>query len=116
MTQRSTHKPMRRPRRVGRPSAGHGRIPPLASPRSSLSLLLLPLAVLLPLQSARAEASLALCQRWQRSSGTNAILLGNAIGAAAYLTKVRRFAESDPQHPELLYSPADLQRACDAWH
>ena len=69
----------------------------------------------LPLQAARAEASLALCQRWQRSRGTNAILLGNAIGAAAYLTKMRRFAESDPEHPELLYHPADLSRACDGW-
>jgi len=63
----------------------------------------------------RAEPSLALCQRWQRSQGIASIELGNAIGAAAYLTKVHRFAESDPEHPELLYSPADLMRACDGW-
>ena len=66
-------------------------------------------------QPVRAEASLAQCQRWQRSSGPDWIERGNAIGAAAYLTKVQRFAESDPQHPRLLYAPADLQRACDAW-
>lgn len=73
------------------------------------------LVALLPLQSAHADASLALCQRWQRSRGTEAIEMGNAIGASAYLTKVQRFAESAPDHPQLLYSPADLQRACDAW-
>lgn len=67
------------------------------------------------LQPVRAEASLAQCQRWQRSSGLERIQLGNAIGAAAYLTKQQRFAESDPQHPQLLYAPSDLQRACAGW-
>jgi len=77
-------------------------------------------AWLLPIQAvvpgpAQAEATLAQCQRWQRSGGLERIVLGNAIGAAAYLTKVERFAESDPQHPQPLYAPADLERACDGW-
>lgn len=64
---------------------------------------------------AGAEASLALCQRWQRSSGAERIRLGNSIGAAAYLTKVRRFAESPPENPQPLYAAPDLERACDGW-
>ena len=80
-----------------------------------LPLLTALLAPLLPPPGARAEASLAQCQRWQQSNGVERILLGNSIGAAAYLTKVHRFAESDPEHPQLLYAPADLQRACQAW-
>lgn len=73
------------------------------------------LVPLLMAHTGRAAVDLSQCLRWQRSHGTERILLGNAIGAAAYLTKVRRLAESDPQHPELLYAPADLQRACDGW-
>ena len=98
-----------------------------ASPRAtgpqgwSRPLLPVTLATLLPvllqaqLQVARAEPSLTLCQRWQRSGGVERIQLGNAIGAAAYLTKVHPFATSDPQRPQLLYSPTDLRRACDGW-
>ncbi|MFM7314434.1 MAG: hypothetical protein ACKO0M_14945 [Cyanobium sp.] len=63
----------------------------------------------------RAEAGLTLCQQWRSSSGQASIELGNAIGADAYLTKVRRFAESTPQHPELLYATSDLRRVCQAW-
>ncbi len=69
----------------------------------------------LPERPVRAEASLAQCQRWRRSSGPERIELGNAIGAAAYLTKQQRLAESDPQQPRLLYAPGDLQRTCDDW-
>lgn len=93
------------------------RIPTGRRPHRRLALLLALLTPLPPVafQAARAEASLSQCQRWQRSGGQERILLGNAIGAAAYLTKVQRFAESDPDHPQLLYTPADLQRACDGW-
>jgi hypothetical protein len=77
--------------------------------------LLLALMSALPARSVRAEASLTQCQRWRRSSGPERIELGNAIGAAAYLTKQQRLAESDPQQPRLLYAPGDLQRACDGW-
>lgn len=83
-------------------------------PLALLAMLIGPLPQI-GLQAVRAEASLALCQRWQRSSGMERIQLGNAIGIAAYLTKVPPFAESDPEHPQLLYAPADLQRACDGW-
>ena len=88
---------------------------PLQSASASLLLLALLVTPMLSVRNARADASLDLCQRWRRSSGTASILLGNAIGAAAYLTKVRRFAESSEQKPELLYAPADLIRACDGW-
>lgn len=70
---------------------------------------------LLPLGITRADPSLSQCQRWQHSRGTEFILLGNAIGAASYLTKVKRFAESPPEKPELLYAPTDLMRACEGW-
>jgi gamma-glutamylcyclotransferase (GGCT)/AIG2-like uncharacterized protein YtfP len=83
-------------------------------PQGLLPVVLL-FAALLSVQGLRAEPSLALCRRWQRSDGSDAIQLGNAIGAAAYLTKVQAFAESDPDHPRLLYAPGDLKRACGAW-
>lgn len=109
--------------------------PPRAAGRDSMTSLSRPCATALPgggglaviallcgplLQAvapspARAEASWAQCQRWQRSSGPDWIQQGNAIGAAAYLTKVQRLAESDPGHPRLLYAPSDLKRACAAW-
>lgn len=87
-----------------------------AGPRPwTLLPLLLALMSALPARSVRAEASLVQCQRWRRSSGLERIELGNAIGAAAYLTKQTRLAESDPQQPRLLYAQSDLQRTCDAW-
>ena len=73
------------------------------------------LAALLSAQHAQAEPSLTLCQRWQHSHGSDAVQLGNTIGTVAYLTKVHPFAESDPDHPQLLYAPADLRRACNGW-
>lgn len=90
---------------------------PLARPWRPLALLAMLIGPLpqLGLQAVRAEASLAQCQHWQRSSGLERIQLGNAIGIAASLTKMHPFAESDPAHPQLLYAPADLQRACAAW-
>lgn len=90
---------------------------PLARPWRPLALLAMLIGPLpqLGLQAVRAEASLAQCQRWQRSSGLERIQLGNAIGIAASLTKMHPFAESDPAHPQLLYALADLQRACAAW-
>lgn len=60
----------------------------------------------------RADADLTLCRRWQTSQGEERIRLGNAIGAAAYLTKVRRLAESAAEAPTLLYAPSDLRRSC----
>ena len=100
---RRPHPPERQPRGTDQPG-----------PRRLLPLIALPLAWL-PCPAVQAQASLALCQQWQRSSGLQRIQLGNSIGAAAYLTKVQRLAESDPEHPVLLYSPADLQRTCQAW-
>ena len=64
---------------------------------------------------AHAEASLELCQRWQQSSGLERIRLGNAIGAASYLTKVRYLAESPENAPVALYAEIDLRRSCNLW-
>ena len=75
----------------------------------------LPLVAACGALPAGADAGLALCRRWQQSSGLERIRLGNAIGAAAYLTKVQRLAESSSDAPQLLYSPADLQRSCAGW-
>ena len=63
----------------------------------------------------QAEASLALCRQWQASRGDERIRLGNAIGVAAYLTKVRRLGESPSDSPQLLYAPSDLRRSCQGW-
>lgn len=98
----------------GRWPAADGRRPRHGGLHGWLPLGIL-LAALLSAQHAQAEPSLTLCRRWQRSHGSDAIQLGNAIGAAAYLTKVHPFAESDPEHPQLLYAPADLKRACNGW-
>lgn len=52
------------------------------------------------------------CQAWQTSRGLARLELGNAIGAAHYLTKRQRLQESTADAPVELYSPADLQRVC----
>ena len=111
-----------RPRQVRHsPRLAEGRWPATDGRRSrqgglhGLWSVVLVLAALLSEQGLRAEPSLALCRQWQRSHGSDAIQLGNAIGAAAYLTKVQPFTESDPDHPQLLYAPGDLKRACGTW-
>lgn len=77
-------------------------------------LAIAPLAGLWPAPGL-AEASLGLCLRWQRSSGIERIRLGNAIGAASYLTKQTRLAESDDGAPVSLYREADLRHSCSLW-
>jgi len=62
---------------------------------------------------AQAFDTLGVCQAWRSSHGAARIELANAIGIAHYLTKRHPFQESTPQAPVELYSPADIQRACD---
>jgi len=62
----------------------------------------------------RAETSLAECNRWRSRHGQARIELGNRIGAASYLTKMKRLQESPPQAPVALYAESDLERACDS--
>lgn len=79
--------------------------------RSSLSpLLALPL--LLGAGPGTAGDSLARCHAWQRSHGVERILLGNALGAANYLTKRQKLLESPADAPIALYDESDLQRIC----
>lgn len=69
----------------------------------------------LPRETAFAGAfdTLGACQAWQSSHGLARVELGNAIGAAHYLTKRHPFQESTPEAPQELYSPADIRRVCD---
>ncbi|MEB3199609.1 MAG: hypothetical protein VKK62_03645 [Synechococcaceae cyanobacterium] len=80
--------------------------------RGPLLLLTTLLAGLCLAPAATADGSLARCNAWQRSSGVARILLGNAIGAAHYLTKRVRLQESPPDHPVALYHDSDIQRVC----
>ena len=86
---------------------GHWPTPVLAG------ILLTALAGALTATGGRAETSLAQCNRWQRSHGVSRIELGNQIGAASYLTKMRRLQQSPPEAPIALYAESDLERACE---
>ncbi|MEB3168158.1 MAG: hypothetical protein VKK97_05430 [Synechococcaceae cyanobacterium] len=81
---------------------------PLAT---SLASLVLPLALLAP-RAAAAFDTIGRCQAWQGSHGIERILLGNAIGAAHYLTKRQKLLQSPAEAPLPLYRDSDLQRVC----
>lgn len=70
------------------------------------------LLVLLAPHAAAAFDSLGRCLAWQASHGIERILLGNAIGAAHYLTKREKLLQSPPEAPLPLYRDSDLQRVC----
>jgi len=56
--------------------------------------------------------TLGACQSWQNSRGQARIEVANNIGAAHYLTKMKRLQESDPAAPVPLYSEGDIARVC----
>ena len=56
--------------------------------------------------------TLGACQSWQNSRGQDRIEVANSIGAAHYLTKMKRLQESDPAAPVPLYSEGDIARVC----
>ena len=56
--------------------------------------------------------TLGACQSWQNSRGQARIEVANSIGAAHYLTKMKRLQESDPAAPVPLYSESDIARVC----
>jgi gamma-glutamylcyclotransferase (GGCT)/AIG2-like uncharacterized protein YtfP len=56
--------------------------------------------------------TLGACQSWQNSRGLARIEVANSIGAAHYLTKMKRLQESDPAAPVPLYSEGDIARVC----
>jgi gamma-glutamylcyclotransferase (GGCT)/AIG2-like uncharacterized protein YtfP len=56
--------------------------------------------------------TLGACQSWQNSRGQARIEVANSIGAAHYLTKMKRLQESDPAAPVPLYSEGDIARVC----
>lgn len=85
----------------------------LSPPPCGLSPLLA-LSLLLWAGAAPAGDTLSRCSAWQRSHGVERILLGNAIGAAHYLTKREKLLESPPDAPITLYSESDLQRVCSS--
>jgi aldehyde:ferredoxin oxidoreductase len=59
--------------------------------------------------------TLAACGRWQNSRGLARIELGNALGAAAYLSKRKKLLESPAEAPVELYAETDLRRVCAGW-
>ena len=59
--------------------------------------------------------TLAACGRWQNSRGLARIELGNALGAAAYLSKRKKLLESPAEAPVALYAETDLHRVCAGW-
>ena len=87
-----------------------------ALPAGRWPALLIPLLLVSALSPAslRAETSLAECNRWRSSHGQARIELGNRIGAASYLTKMKRLQESPPEAPVALYAESDLERSCDS--
>jgi gamma-glutamylcyclotransferase (GGCT)/AIG2-like uncharacterized protein YtfP len=79
------------------------------------------LAVLLALLLAGAGGPAALaqstdCAAWQRATGDQKVRLGNALGAAHYLTRLRLLPASAGDNPEaqpaVLYATSDLRRLC----
>jgi len=64
------------------------------------------------LRPAWAFDTLGACQSWQNSRGLARIEVANSIGAAHYLTKMKRLQESDPAAPVSLYSEGDVARVC----
>jgi gamma-glutamylcyclotransferase (GGCT)/AIG2-like uncharacterized protein YtfP len=68
--------------------------------------------LLIPPPPAPATDSLALCRAWLASHGPERVLLGNALGAAHYLTKDVRLRESEANQPVALYRSSDLQQLC----
>jgi gamma-glutamylcyclotransferase (GGCT)/AIG2-like uncharacterized protein YtfP len=64
------------------------------------------------LQPVWAFDTLGTCQSWQNSRGQARIEVANSIGAAHYLTKMKRLQESDPAAPVPLYSESDIARVC----
>ena len=64
------------------------------------------------LRPAWAFDTLGACQSWQNSRGLARIEVANSIGAAHYLTKMKRLQESDPAAPMSLYSEGDVARVC----
>ncbi len=64
------------------------------------------------LRPAWAFDTLGACHSWQNSRGQARIEVANSIGAAHYLTKMKRLQESDPAAPVSLYSESDVARVC----
>ncbi len=98
------------------PRLPEGEWPPASRGSAAAAVVLaLPLLAALGFGAARAGGfdTLGACQSWHSSHGLARLELSNAIGAAHSLTKRRAFAESTPEHPQLLYDPSDIARVCD---
>jgi gamma-glutamylcyclotransferase (GGCT)/AIG2-like uncharacterized protein YtfP len=105
-----------RPRQVRFvPALPDGRWPPGGGPINAAVVRAWAWAVallLIPPPPAPAADSLALCRAWLQSHGPERVLLGNALGAAHYLTKDVRLRESSAEEPVALYRSSDLQQLC----
>lgn len=88
--------------------------PSVPKPRRSgkWETLTLALVVAGGLRPSWAFDTLGACQSWQNSRGQARIEVANSIGAAHYLTKMKRLQESDPAAPVPLYSEGDIARVC----
>jgi hypothetical protein len=88
--------------------------PSVPKPRRSgkWEALILALVIAGGLRPSWAFDTLGACQSWQNSRGQARIEVANSIGAAHYLTKMKRLQESDPAAPVPLYSEGDIARVC----
>jgi len=88
--------------------------PSVPKPRRSgkWEALILALVMASGLRPSWAFDTLGACQSWQNSRGLARIEVANSIGAAHYLTKMKRLQESDPAAPVPLYSEGDIARVC----
>jgi gamma-glutamylcyclotransferase (GGCT)/AIG2-like uncharacterized protein YtfP len=88
--------------------------PSVPKPRCSGKWEALTLALVMAggLRTGWAFDTLGACQSWQNSRGQARIEVANSIGAAHYLTKMKRLQESDPAAPVPLYSEGDIARVC----
>ena len=80
-------------------------------PKISLEISLSIIFMLIGANSTQAELRQD-CLAWGRSSGVQQQELANRIGTDLLLTKNNRLEVLDPEHPQNLYRPQDIQRLC----
>jgi len=79
--------------------------------KNSLEICLFIALMLIGASNAQAELRQD-CLAWSRSSGAQQQKHANRIGSDLLLTKNNRLKDPNPDHPQNLYRPQDIQRVC----
>ena len=79
--------------------------------KNSLEICLFIALMLIGASNAQAELRQD-CLAWSRSSGAQQQEHANRIGSDLLLTKNNRLKDPNPDHPQNLYRPQDIQRVC----